>query len=173
MQRKIISNGKCLILGKNYKISPMQEILNLTKVSRNMVSKLIDGYTLEQLNKVPAGFNNNIIWNIAHVVVTQQLLVYNLSGLPMLVSEEMVAKYKKGTKTEHFASQEEVDEVLSLMTKTIEQTEIDIQNNVFQNFTEYPTSTGYVLTSAQDAMTFNNFHEGIHLGVILALRKLV
>jgi hypothetical protein len=34
-------------------------------------------------------------------------------------------------------------------------------------------STGYVLTSAQDAMTFNNFHEGIHLGVILGLRKLV
>ena len=173
MQRKIISNGKCLILGKNYKISPMQEILTLTRASRNLVSKLFEGYTLEQLNKVPIGFNNNIIWNIAHVVVTQQLLVYNLSGLPMLVSEEMVTKYRKGTKTEHFASQDEVDEVLSLLTKTIEQTEKDIQNNVFQNFTEYPTSAGYVLTSAQDAMTFNNFHEGIHLGVILALRKLV
>ena len=151
----------------------MQEILAITKASRNMVTKLIEGYTVEQLNKVPEGFNNNIIWNVAHIIVTQQLLVYKLSGLPMLVTEEMIEKYRKGSKTEHFASQDEVDEILSLLTQTIAKTEVDIQNNVFINFTEYPTSAGYVLTSAQDAMTFNNFHEGIHLGVILGLRKLV
>jgi hypothetical protein len=151
----------------------MQEILAITKTSRNMISKLIQGYTLEQLNKVPVGFNNNIIWNIAHIIVTQQILVYKLSGLPLIVTDEMVEKYRKGTKTEHFATQEEVDQILSLSTQTIDQTEKDIENELFANFTEYPTSTGYVLASAQDAMTFNNFHEGIHLGVILGLRKLV
>jgi hypothetical protein len=151
----------------------MQEILAITKTSRNLISILIQGYTLEQLNKVPEGFNNNIIWNIAHVIVTQQILVYKLSGLPMIVTDEMVEKYRKGTKTEHFATQVEVDEILSLLTQTMDQTEHDIEKDIFTNFTEYPTSTGYVLTSAQDAMTFNNFHEGIHLGVILGLRKLV
>ena len=151
----------------------MQEILALTKASRNMVTKVIEGYTLEQLNKVPAGFNNNIIWNIGHIIVTQQLLVYKLSGLPMIVTDEMVEKYRKGTKTEHFASQEEVDEIMALLTQTITQTEADIEKNLFTSFTEYPTSAGYILTSSQDAMAFNNFHEGIHLGVILGLRKLV
>lgn len=151
----------------------MQEILEITKTSRNMVSKLIQGYTLEQLNKVPEGFKNNLIWNVAHVVVTQQLLVYKLAGLPMMVSEEMIEKYKKGTQTEHVASQEEVDEILSLLHKTIEQTEVDINNNLFQNFSEYPTSTGFVLKTNSDSMSFNNFHEGIHIGVILAIRKLV
>ena len=91
----------------------------------------------------------------------------------MLVSDELVERYKKETKTEHFASQEEVDEILSLLTETIKKTEADVSNNVFQNFTEYPTSTGYVLKSAIDAMAFNNFHEGIHVGVILSIRKLV
>jgi hypothetical protein len=73
-----------------------------------MFSILIQGYTLEQLNKVPRGFNNNIIWNIAHVIVTQQILVYKLSGLPMIVTDEMVEnteRYKK----QHFATQVEVD----------------------------------------------------------------
>lgn len=138
-----------------------------------MVSKLIQGFTLEQLNKVPAGFNNNLIWNVAHIVVTQQLLVYKLAGLPVMVSEEMIEKYKKGTKTEHVATQEEVDEVLSLLHKTIAQTEVDIENNLFQNFNEYPTSTGFVLKNNLDSMSFNNFHEGIHIGVIMAIRKLV
>lgn len=138
-----------------------------------MVSKLIQGFTLEQLNKVPAGFKNNLIWNVAHIIVTQQVLVYKLAGLPVMVSDELIEKYKKGTKTEHQASQEEVDEILSLLQKTIEQTEIDIENNLFQNFTEYPTSTGFVLKSNFDSMSFNNFHEGIHIGVIMAIRKLV
>lgn len=151
----------------------MNDILAITKASRNMVTKVIEGYNLDQLNKVPAGFNNNIIWNIGHIIVTQQLLVYKLSGLPMIVTDEMVEKYRKGTKTEHFASQDEVDEIIALLTQTITQTEADIEKNLFTNFTEYPTSAGYVLTSAQDAMAFNNFHEGIHLGVILGLRKLV
>jgi glutamyl/glutaminyl-tRNA synthetase len=151
----------------------MKDILEITKTSRNMVSKLIQGFTLEQLNKVPAGFNNNLIWNVAHIVVTQQLLVYKLAGLPVMVSEEMIEKYKKGTKTEHVATQEEVDEILSLLHKTIAQTEIDIDNNLFQNFNEYPTSTGFVLKTNRDSMSFNNFHEGIHIGVILAIRKLV
>lgn len=151
----------------------MQEILEITKTSRNMVSKLIQGFTLEQLNKVPEGFKNNLIWNVAHIVVTQQLLVYKLAGLPVMVSDELIEKYKKGTKTEHEASQEEVDEILSLLHTTIAQTEKDIENNLFQNFTKYPTSTGFVLKTNQDSMEFNNFHEGLHIGVIMAIRKLV
>ncbi|MBD0723745.1 hypothetical protein B6A10_00970 [Flavobacterium sp. L1I52] len=151
----------------------MKEILEITKTSRNMVSKLIQGYTLEQLNKVPEGFNNNLIWNVAHIIVTQQLLVYKLAGLPMMISEELVEKYRKGTKTENQASQEEVDEILSLLHATVAQTEKDIENNLFQNFNEYPTSTGFVLKSNQDSMEFNNFHEGLHIGVIMAIRKLV
>jgi hypothetical protein len=69
-----------------------------------MFSILIQGYTLEQLNKVPR-VSTTIILNIAHVIVTQQILVYKLSGLPMIVTDEMVEKYRKGTKTEHFATQ--------------------------------------------------------------------
>lgn len=151
----------------------MKELLEITKTSRNMVSKLIQGYTLEQLNKVPTGFNNNLIWNVGHIVVTQQLLVYKLAGLPMMISDELVEKYRKGTKTEHEATQEEVDEILALLHSTVEQTAKDIDNNLFQNFNEYPTSTGFVLKSNKDSMEFNNFHEGLHIGVIMSMRKLV
>ncbi|WP_407635809.1 DinB family protein [Solitalea canadensis] len=38
-------------------------------------------YTIDQLNKVPAGFNNNLIWNIGHEIVAQQALIYKSSGL--------------------------------------------------------------------------------------------
>ncbi len=149
----------------------MQHLLEITRTNRRLLEKILDHHSLEQLNKVPEGFSNNLIWNIAHVIVTQQLLVYKLSGLSMMISDEMVNSYKKGTKTEGPVTQQVVDKVKSLLFSTLDQTKIDIKAGVFKDFQEYPTSTGFVLKSLEDAMNFNNFHEGIHLGYILALKK--
>lgn len=149
----------------------MQHLLEITRTNRRLLEKILNAHSLEQLNTVPEGFQNNLIWNIAHVIVTQQLLAYKLSGLPMMVSDEMVAKFKKGTKTEGAVSQEEVDQVRSLLFTTLDQTEKDIEAGIFKSFQEYPTSTGFVLKSIEDAMNFNNFHEGIHFGYVLALKK--
>jgi len=151
----------------------MNQTLDVNKTSRNMVFKFLENYTLEQLNKIPKGFSNNLIWNIGHIIVTQQLLVYKLSGLPMIVSDEMVEKYKKGTKPEQDATQAEVDELKALLFVTIEKTNEDLANKLFKGYQEYPTSTGFILKSVEGAIDFNNFHEGLHLGIMMSLRKLV
>ena len=151
----------------------MNSTLAVTRTSRNILSQILPNYTLAQLNTIPEGHNNNLIWNIGHIIVVQQMLVYGLSGLPMNISNDLVEKYKKGTKPEQDATQEKVDEIQKLLVTTIDQTEIDVQNSIFENFKEYPTSTGYILKNAQDAMDFNNFHEGIHLGAIFGIRKFI
>ena len=151
----------------------MNQTFEITRTSRKIVSQFLDNYSLEQLNKIPEGFKNNLIWNIAHIVVTQQLLVYKFSGLPMMVSDELVQKYMKGTKPELDASQDEVDEIKSLLSKTVDQTEEDYDNGIFKNYQEYPTSTGFVLKNVEDAMAFNNFHEGLHIGILMSLRKFI
>lgn len=151
----------------------LKRALEITKVSRKAFRNVLDNYSLAQLNLVPKGFKNNLFWNIAHVVVTQQLLCYKLSGLDVLVSDEWVKLYKKGTCTSVDASISDLELLKKLVHSTIEQTEKDITLDVFQTFTEYPTSTGFVLKSIDDAFEFNNFHEGIHLGYVLALKKAV
>ncbi len=149
----------------------MQNPIEITRTNRRLLQNILENYSLEQLNKVPEGFRNNLIWNIAHVVVTQQLLMYKLSGLSMMIDDAMVNAYKKGSKTEGMVTQEEVDKVKALLFSTLDQTEKDFEAGIFKGFKEYPTSTGFVLKSIDDAMNFNNFHEGIHLGYILALKK--
>ncbi len=139
--------------------------------NRKLLKSFIENHTLEELNKVPEGFNNNIIWNIAHTIVTQQLLVYKLSGLPMVLSDEMVAAYKKGTKTEIDLSQAAVDTIKGLLFSTIEKTKEDYENKIFQTYNQYTVTTKSTLSNVEEAIEFNNFHEGIHLGYILALRK--
>ena len=149
----------------------MDIAFEVTLKGRQLLENILNNHSLEELNKVPDGFKNNIIWNIAHVIVTQQLLVYKLSGLPMMVSEEMVNAYRKGTKTERDVSQEEVDVIRGLLFSTIEKTKEDYTNKKFKDYSVYTTSTNSTLSSVEEATQFNIFHEGTHLGYILALRK--
>lgn len=149
----------------------MKDTFEVNRTSRKMASSYFENYTLEQLNKIPEGFSNSLIWNIAHIVVTQQLLVYKFSGLPMMVSNEMIEKYRKGSKPESDVMQAEADEIKSLLVKTVDQLEVDYNNGIFENYQEYPTSTGFVLKSAKGAIEFNNFHEGLHLGIMMSIRK--
>lgn len=144
---------------------------DITLKNRAVLKTFIETYSLEELNKVPKGFKNNIIWNIAHTIATQQLLVYKLSGLPMVLSEEFVNEFRKGTKTERDLSQAEVDEIKGLLFSTVEKLKEDYNNKIFQTYNEYTVTTKSTLTNVEEAIAFNNFHEGIHLGYILALKK--
>ncbi|MDO6595692.1 DinB family protein [Oceanihabitans sp. 2_MG-2023] len=149
----------------------MNWAFEITLKNRKLLESFIESYSLEALNKVPEGFNNNMIWNIAHTIVTQQLLVYKLSGLPSVLSDEMIETYRKGTKTERDVTQAEVDEIKGLLFSTIEKTKEDYNNKLFKNYNAYTVSTKSTLTNVEEAIGFNNFHEGIHLGYILALKK--
>jgi hypothetical protein len=151
----------------------MNWAFDITLKNRKLLESIMENHTLEQLNKVPEGFNNNIIWNIAHTIVTQQLLVYKLSGLPSVLSDEMIEAYRKGTKTERDLTQAEVDEIKGLLFSTIEKTKEDYNNKLFKSYNEYTVSTKSTLTNVEEAIDFNTFHEGIHLGYILALKKSV
>ena len=151
----------------------MSSVFDVQKTIREILLKIVDNHSLEQLNKIPSGFNNNIIWNVGHCIAAQQTLVYKLSGLPAMVSEDFILKYRKGTKPEGDVSQAEVDEISELLSATLEKTANDFESGLFVNYQEYTTSLGYTLKNIHGALDFNNYHEGVHTGIIMALRKLV
>lgn len=147
------------------------QVLNKT---RGIFNKIIDTTPLEDLNKIPTGFSNNIIWNIGHIVVSEQLLTYKLSGLQPTVSENLINKYKKDTKPEGELSAEEVKEIQSLLFSTIEKTNEDYNVGVFKNYNSYTVSTsGNTLTNIEEALQFVAIHEGLHYGYVLALLKAI
>ena len=145
--------------------------IDITRKNRVLMEKFLDTFTLGELNKVPEGFKNNIIWNIAHCIVTQQILIYRLSNLQMNLPQDFIARFKKGTKTEEPLNQNEVDYIRSVLFSPLDQTEKDYNAGKFKTFEDYTVSTGSKLTNVDEALAFNNFHEGIHFGYILALKK--
>ena len=121
---------------------------------------------------IPTGYNNSIYWNIAHCVVTQQLLCYKLSGNDMIVDDELVDLYRKGTKPSGSTpSVIEIGKVKDLLFTAVDQLEKDYNESLFKNYSAYETSFGLTLTSIEEAISFNNIHEGIHFGYLLGMVK--
>ncbi|MGJ8683247.1 MAG: DinB family protein [Nonlabens sp.] len=139
--------------------------------TRQYFFDFLDQLSAEELNKISEGFSNNILWNTIHVMVSQQALLYALSGLDQGVPKELSLLYRNGTTPEEFVDAAKIqvykEMLLPLLHKTIE----DYNAGLFVNFKEYTTSTGYVLRDIDEAINLNNIHEGIHLGYCLALKK--
>ena len=149
-------------------------LLDAIKTTRANALNLISDLSVAQLNHVPENFNNNIIWNLAHMVVTQELLTYGLSGLKGICPPELIEAYKKGTKPQAEAvSAVQIEEIKTLLTTSVDRFAADYEKGIFKTFKTYPTSYNITLESIDDAILFNNIHEGLHLGSILALKKLV
>ena len=151
----------------------MDTIFRFWKTSRESFLYFFDKYNLAQLNKTPAGFSNNLIWNIGHIIVVQQALIYKSSGLEGYGADELFNLYKPGTKPTGNTSQEEVDNLKKLLFSLIEKTETDFQNKKFIKFNEKTVGTGFYLSSLEDAFEFNNYHEGLHLGYMTNIKKFV
>ncbi len=138
------------------------------RIIRNHYDRYLSELSLEQLNRIPDGFGNNIIWNIGHALVTQQLLVYALSGNKMAFEDDFINTFRKGSKAGE-VSRETVDFIKANLFTTIDQAEKDFAAGLFQKYKEYSTSFGLTLKDIEDAIIFNNIHEGVHLGYVMAL----
>ena len=141
--------------------------------TRKLFLNLIEGLTIEEINIIPQGFNNNIIWNFGHVIVSQQTLCYRLAGLPLNLDESYILKYAKGTKPETFLDGKELAFLKELSVSMINILVDDLNKNLFSNYKEYQTSFNVKLLNVQDAVKFLTMHEGMHYGYVLALKKLV
>lgn len=151
----------------------MESSFKVWTTNRNVLLSYFDMYSLEQLNTIPTGFNNNLIWNLGHIMVVQQGLVYRASGLPMNISDELFARFKSGSKPTGDETQEMADLIKGHLILLMNETKKDYMNGAFTSYKEINTSTGFNLASVSDAIAFNNYHEGMHLGIMMGLRKLI
>ncbi len=149
----------------------MEKQLDIILKNRLIFKRILEGTSKEDLFRIPEGFKNNIWWNIAHAMVTQQLLVYKRSGLNFRIEADLVNKYRKGTVPEGKPTEAEFVQVKTYLISTVEQLQLDYSEGLFKEFESYMTSPKIGLNNVEDAISFLAFHEGVHLGAILALQK--
>lgn len=149
-----------------------QQIENV-KSTRAYLLNLVDGLTIEQLNEIPEGFNNNIIWNIAHLISAQQGICYKRSGLQPIVQDKFISPYLPGTKPEGFVNSSDMETIKSLLLSSLDEFESDYKKNFFTTYTPVVTRYGVELANIDDAVNFLLFHEGLHTGYVMALKRVL
>jgi hypothetical protein len=151
----------------------MEKEFDVIDKTRTNFLNLVNSLTIEQLNKIPEGFNNNIAWNFGHAIVSQQTLCYVRAGIQPRIEDSWFKKYQKGTKHESFIDAEEIEVLKKYLFSLIDDLRKDMSENKFANYQKVMTTFGVELTSVEDTIPYFSMHDGIHLGYALALRKLV
>lgn len=149
----------------------MEKLFNITLENRKILHHILMTTPKEDLLFIPKEHNNNIWWNIAHVLVTQQLLVYKLSKVPTCLDEVLVKEFSKGTRPTASITDKQLKEVAESLLPAIEWSKEDYEKGIFKEFTQYTTSANVTLNTVEDAISFNVFHEGLHMGAIRAIQK--
>lgn len=149
----------------------METEFKITRRTHELLDGYFENFSIEDLNKIPDGFRNNLIWNIGHIIVSQQVLIYKGSNQPMVVSDELVSLYARGTAPHRDISPSEAVELRNLLDSLIRKTEDDYNSGVFTAYNARKSEMGYDLSTVEDAIAFNNHHEALHLGTMMQLRK--
>ncbi|KLT65965.1 MULTISPECIES: DinB family protein [Pedobacter] len=153
----------------------MDEIFEFIINSRKAFIQLIDGLTIGQLNTIPDGFNNNIIWNFGHIVVSTQTLCYVRTGLVADASNVKFNEfYKKDTRPTYTVTETEVAELKAIALQSIDQIKEDYAAGVFKAITPFSTSTyGVEMKSIEEVLITTVGHDNVHYGYAWALKKVI
>lgn len=151
----------------------MEKQFEILRKTRQHLLDITGDLSIDQLNEVPAGFNNNIAWNIAHMLASQQGVCYLRAGLPLVIEPSFFEQFKPGTRPEAAMDLQQLEEVRGLFLSLIDDLENDYKAGKFNNYTPWVNRYGIELANIGDTIAFIIFHEGLHLGYIMALRHVI
>ena len=90
------------------------------------------------------------------------------------MEKEWLLKYVRGAKPEEKVDQAEVDFIKKRLIEQADEFEADFDEGIFpEEYREFETMTGFVIRNREDAISFSNFHQAVHIGYVLALVRAV
>ena len=155
-----------------------KQLAQVTKIRnfRQFLLQQVAGLSATQLNHVPPGYANNVIWHLAHLTSAVQLLCYGRSGLAFTVPEQYVAPFQPGTRPERPLDETEIAAIKAMFLSSIDQLSADVAHGIFTTYSPSERIAdvyGVEVASLADALDFVLFHEGYHVGYVVALKHLV
>ena len=153
---------------------PTLGALGTLRQTRRALVAVVDALPDAARTAVPDGFRNHVLWNAGHLAATEQLLSFGLAGRDLDLPHGFVEDFRKGSSPLDWRREWAWDEVRGLLLALPDRTEAAYRDGQLGAFARpYRTTPGVVLATVEDAARFNLYHEGLHLGTVLALRKLV
>lgn len=149
-----------------------QHLLKRLGTARGFTLQTLSDLTPTQWTTIPEGFSNNILWNAAHIAATQARLLYILNGLPAPITDRFAEKAIRGTSPKDWTDPLTPEEVLDVLQRLVPQAIEDDAAGKFNQFKPLELRADLKLETFEDAILFAILHEGMHIGMIMELKKL-
>ncbi|RAJ77538.1 DinB family protein [Chitinophaga dinghuensis] len=151
----------------------MKHAITIIRNFRSQALQLFDTYSEEQLNQVPEGFNNNILWNLGHLIASDQQIWYMASNHPLRIDKPFIDTFRRGTKPEQPYDAATIQQVKNFMIQPIDDFVADYNTGMFSEYNTWTPLVGGPVTSLDEAIAFSAFHHGLHASAINRIRKFI
>ncbi|RXZ01480.1 DinB family protein [Fictibacillus sp. S7] len=141
---------------------------------RGNTLKLVEGLSEEQSEIIPDGFNNNIKWNLGHIYNILERNAFYFAKEDWVMPEAFPSLFNPGTKPENGQRVTvSLSEITDLLENQIDRIEATFSGRLKEKTAEdYTTSQGLYMSTVEEFLSCNLYHEGMHLDRIKVLKKL-
>jgi uncharacterized damage-inducible protein DinB len=140
------------------------------EILRGRLQQFLEATSENVADQMPQGFNNTIRWNVGHILTVADTF-FGLKSLPVNYKELFWA----GTKPADWAG--EVPSLETLTSRLQEQTAQikDAFSDRLEKMLEKPIQlpNGFKIETIGAVFSFNNTHEGVHMGYMNALKRTI
>ncbi len=143
------------------------------RITRDHTLREVDGMPEKDLLAIPEGRNDNVLWNLGHLLCSLSRLTYVFSGHPLPIPEDYLSQFGKGTNARQWTETPNCAEVLTAFRAMPGRIESDFEAGHFTTYKPIELVKGYPIASVEEAVAFHCFHEGLHLGRIMTLKELL
>jgi hypothetical protein len=137
----------------------------------------MDGVTEETADRIPDGFRNTIRWQLGHVYVVLERIAFQYLGLPLRLPEGFKEQFEYGTTPLNSPNSVAVPTLQELENLLKDQQERirDVLGLRLQEKVDppYTTSAGMTLETPEQFLSFNLYHECMHISVIILYKILL
>jgi len=131
----------------------------------------VEGLTPEQMLHIPEGRDDNILWNVGHLLCSLSRLTYVFSGYDLPIPKAYLGLFGKDPTATAGDAAPDMDEVMGHFISLPDKIEQDYVAGKFTDYTSLQIVPGDNITSVEEAVAFHCFHEGLHIGKILTLKE--
>ncbi|PEC47963.1 hypothetical protein CON00_18785 [Bacillus sp. AFS096315] len=147
-------------------------IFKQLRFTRVYTLKVLGSVAKEAVDVIPAGFNNNILWNAGHVLGAYEQLLYANTGDAGKLPKEFIDFFKGGTKPGDWqAEPPSYEEIVTLLEKQVEQVISTYEGRLDEIISKEMKLGSFEIKTVRDMISFNIFHEGLHAGLINGLKR--
>ncbi|XEC94920.1 DinB family protein [Paenibacillus tarimensis] len=144
---------------------------------RSQTLKLMGRVTEEAVDRVPAGFRNTIRWQFGHIYYVLERLTFQPIGLSPHLPQGFKEQFDNGTSPLNIPESVAVpslQELEILLKDQVERVRAVLEHRLTERVSSpYTIPAGLTLETPEQFLSFNLFHEGMHLSVIKLYRTLL